>query len=68
MQNYTRDALIHTITQSGVPTKPTKNTLFAGIANQIRKVKPIIVVLCNYAKHSVVLSSLTVFSYRFLTG
>lgn len=49
MQNYTRDALIHTITQSGVSTKPTKNTLFAGIANQIRKVKPIIVVLCNYA-------------------
>lgn len=49
MQNYTLDALIHTITQSGVPTKPTKNTLFAGIANQIRKVKPIIVVLCNYA-------------------
>lgn len=48
MQIYTQNALKYTITQSDVPNRSMRDTLFAGNANQITKVKPIIVVLCNY--------------------
>lgn len=49
-QIYARNALKYTITQSGVPNRVMKYTLFAENANQITKVKPIILVLCNNTK------------------